>query len=178
MSLHRWLAATLLLMCACASADPLYVMPAGVQTRWARPENPLGERGKGASENGGRKGAPAFTLKAGESRVLARVQSGSGVVRRMWMTLLDRSPKMLRGLRLSMYWDDARTPAVDVPLGDFFGVGLGRVVPFESALFSSPEGRSFNAAVPMPFRRNMRIVLTNETDVDQPRVYYDIDYTL
>jgi hypothetical protein len=178
MGLHRWIFLALPLMVPPALAQALYEIPAGVETRWASPENPEAGRGQGASTNAGRKGAPKFTLKAGESRTLAEVASGSGVVRRMWMTLLDRSPKMLRGLRLSMYWDGAKTPAVDAPLGDFFRVGLGRVVPFEAALFSSPEGRSFNASVPMPFRKGMRIVLTNETDADQRSVYYDVDFTL
>ena len=77
-----------------------------------------------------------------------------------------------------MYWDGARTPAVSAPVGDFFGLGLARMVPFESALFSSPEGRSLVSVVPMPFRRGMRIVLTNEGDVDLPSIYYDVDYTV
>jgi Protein of unknown function (DUF2961) len=159
-------------------AQALYVVPDGVETRWASPENPTGERGKGGTVNAGRKGSPFFVLKAGESRTLAEVKAGSGMVRRLWMTMNDRSPKLLRGMRIDMYWDGAKTPAVSAPVGDFFGVGLGRVVPFQSALFSSPEGRSFNASVPMPFRNGMRIVLTNETDQDQPQVYYDVDYTL
>jgi D-arabinan exo alpha-(1,3)/(1,5)-arabinofuranosidase (non-reducing end) len=179
MKLHLWPAAALLLVSPHVFAtELLYVIPDGVETRWASPENPQGARGKGASANAGRKGAAAFTLKAGESRTLAEVQTGSGVVRRMWMTMVDRGPKMLRGMRISLYWDGAKTAAVDVPVGDFFGVGLGRTVPFESALFSSPEGRSFNASVPMPFRKGMRIVLTNDTDSDQPRVFYDVDFTL
>jgi hypothetical protein len=167
----------LLLSRVCA-ADELYVIPDGVETRWDSPENPTGERGHGGEANGGRKGAAFFVLQAGESRTLAEVRAGSGVVRRLWITLNDRSAKMLRGLRLEMYWDGAAQPAVSAPVGDFFGVGLGRIVPFESALFSSPEGRSFNASVPMPFRNGMRIVLTNDTDSPQPQVYYDVDYTL
>jgi hypothetical protein len=172
---------TLILWCLLGSgaqAQALYVVPDGVETRWASPENPAGERGKGAAANGGRKGSAFFPLKAGEQRTLAEVKSGSGMIRRIWMTLNDRSPKMLRGLRLDMYWDGARQPAVSAPLGDFFGVGLGAIVPFQSAIFSSPEGRSFNASVPMPFRNGMRIVLTNESGKEQPQVYYDIDYTL
>jgi hypothetical protein len=161
-----------------AMAQVLYVVPDGVETRWASPENPTGERGKGASANGGRKGSAFWPLKSGEQRTLAEVKTGSGMVRRIWMTLNDRSPAMLRGLRLEMYWDGAKAPAVSVPLGDFFGVGLGNIVPFQSAIFSSPEGRSFNASVPMPFQNGMRIVLTNESGKDQPQVYYDIDYTL
>jgi len=174
----RFMALAMLGFAASASAQSLYTVPDGVETRWASPENPSGERGQGAPTNGGRKGAAFFPLKAGESRTLAEVKSGSGMVRRIWMTLNNRSPKMLRGLRLDMYWDGARLPAVSAPLGDFFGIGLGQLVPFQSALFSSPEGRSFNASVPMPFRNGMRIVLTNESGADQPQVYYDVDYTL
>jgi hypothetical protein len=58
---------------------------------------------------------------------------------------------MLRSLRLEMFWDGAGKPAVSVPFGDFFGAALGQTVAFENALFSSPEGRSFNTIVPMPF---------------------------
>jgi Protein of unknown function (DUF2961) len=46
------------------------------------------------------------------------------------MTLSDRSPKMLRGIRLDFYWEGATTPAVSAPLGDFFGIGLGETVAF------------------------------------------------
>lgn len=161
-----------------AQAEDLFVVPEGVETRWASPENPGAERGKGATENGGRKGAAFFPMKAGEQRTLAEVKGASGMVRRIWMTLNDRSPRMLRGMRLDLYWDGARTPAVSAPLSDFFGMGLGRVVPFQSVFFSSPEGRSFNASIPMPFRKGMRIVLINESGVDQPQVYYDVDFTI
>ena len=74
-----WLAA------APAQAQLLYVVPDGVETRWASPENPTGERGKGASTNGGRKGSAFFPLKAGEQRTLAEANSGSGMVRRISM---------------------------------------------------------------------------------------------
>lgn len=159
-------------------AQALYEMPEGVETRWASPENPRGERGQGAQAAGGRKGSPTIAIKAGASAVLAEAQNSSGVVRRIWMTIPDRSPRMLRGLRLDMYWDGARRPAVSAPVGDFFGVGLGEMAIFQSALFSNPEGRSFNSVVPMPFKTGMRIVLTNESGRDLPELFYDVNYTL
>ena len=159
-------------------AQSLYELPEGVETRWASPENPSAGRGAGGRANGGRKGAPTIAIKAGESAVLAEAQGAPGTVRRLWMTIPDRGPRMLRGLRLDMYWDGAARPAVSAPLGDFFGVGLGRMARFESALFSNPEGRSFNCVVPMPFRKGMRIVMTNESGVDLPELFYDINYTL
>lgn len=160
------------------TAQSLYELPEGVETRWASPENPAAEKGAGGRANGGRKGAPTIAIKAGATAVLAEARHTSGTVRRLWMTIPDRGARMLRGLRLDIYWDGAARPAVSAPLGDFFGVGLGRMAAFESALFSNPEGRSLNAVVPMPFRTGMRITMTNESGVDLPELFYDINYTL
>jgi hypothetical protein len=166
------------LLCLSVQAQTLYEMPEGVETRWASGENPAGEKGRGGQANGGRKGSPTVPIKAGESRVLAEAKGTSGTVRRIWMTFPDRGPRMLRSLRIDIYWDGARTPAVSAPLGDFFGVGLGRTAVFQSALFSNPEGRSFNCYVPMPFKTGMKIVMTNESREDLGELFYDVDYTL
>ncbi len=160
--------------------DPksLYHLPKGVETRWASPENWDGKRGAGGKENAGRKGSPCFFLPEGEEKVLAEVTGTSGTLRRIWITISDRTPKMLRGLRLDIYWDGAESPAVSAPIGDFFGHGLGRMRPFESFLFSSPEGRSFNSFVPMPFKKGMKVVVTNESNTNLTLFYYDVDYTI
>lgn len=156
----------------------LYSIPHGVQTRWASPENSTGEIGAGAQTGEGRKGSPCFPLKAGERKVLAEASGTPGVIRRIWVTINDRSPRMLRGLRLEMFWDGAPTPAVSAPLGDFFCHSLGRISAFQNALFASPEGRSFNCYIPMPFRRGMKIAVINESGVDLDAFFYDLDYTL
>jgi len=168
------------LLCAAVplAAQDLYRMPAGkIETRWASPENPGAEKGAGAKENGGRKGRPFIQIPAGSEAVLAEARGTSGTVRRIWLSFGERTPRILRGLRIQMYWDDAKTPAVDAPIGDFFGHMQGRMAPFESALFSSPEGRSFVCTAPMPFRRSMRIVVRNESGRDVPGLYYDVDFT-
>ena len=143
------------------------------------PGEPLGRcLARAGARTSWRQGRPFETLRAGQSLTLADIQ-GSGVIRRMWITIGDRSPQMLRALRLEMFWDGAAAPAVAVPFGDFFGPGLGQTASFENALFSSPEGRSFNAVVPMPFRTagahrpDQRVRSTDLT-----RVFYDVDYTL
>jgi hypothetical protein len=159
-------------------AQTLYTFPEGVETRWASPENPKGEKGKAAPTNGGRKGRPAVPIKAGEQLVLAEVQGSSGTVRRIWATINDRSPAMLRGLKIEMFWDGAKTPAVSAPFGDFFGHGLSHMSVFQSALFASPEGKSFNCYIPMPFRTGMKIVVSNESGKDLELIFYDVDYTL
>ena len=186
-------------------SNNLYSIP-NVQTRWASAENwscekggaclgdPDPEMAAGYSRGyrgdcdakDGRKRSPFFYLLPGMSRTLAEVQGSSGMVRRIWLTHQDRSPQALRGMRLDIYWDGAATPAVSAPLGDFFGHGLGRMAIFENALFSSPEGRSFNCCVPMPFRTGMKIVITNDLSPDsnskpdgiKGQCYFDVDYTI
>ena len=170
-----------LILTGCSSltfAQSLYTYPDGVETRWASPENPHGEKGQGAPTNAGRKGRAAISLKAGDQVTLAEVRASSGMVRRIWATLNDRSPAMLRGLKIEMFWDGAKTPAVSAPFGDFFGHGLSHMAAFQSALFSSPEGKSFNCYIPMPFKTGMKIVLTNESGKDLQLLFYDVDYTL
>jgi Protein of unknown function (DUF2961) len=155
----------------------LFEKPAGVETRWISFENRCVGRGMAGLENKGAKGHAFDQLLSGETVDLLNVQ-GSGTVTRIWVTVNDRSPEMLRSLRLDMFWDGATVPAVSVPLGDFFGVGLGRKTPFENALFSDPEGRSFNCCIPMPFRTSARITLTNESEKRLSHLFYDVDLLL
>lgn len=155
-----------------------YKIPDDVETRWASAENPKGEKGKGGQANDGRKGSPSIKLGAGQSYILAEEQNCSGTVRRIWITIADRSAEMLRGIRLDFFWDGSSKPAVSAPIGDFFGVGLGRTAAFESALFTNPEGRSFVCYIPMPFKKGMKMIVTNETSVDQSMLFYDVNYTI
>ena len=155
--------------------SPLYQYQPQQQTRWASPENPTGGRGIGGRENRGAKGHAFETIPVGGSHVLADIE-GAGTIDRIWMTIEDRSPEALRGLRLEMFWDGAATPAVSVPLGDFFLHGASEMTAMETALFASPEGRSFVSYVPMPFRRGARIVVTNESGRQVNLIFYDVNY--
>ena len=152
----------------------LYARAENTRTRWFTFENPTGERGRGGRLNSGAKGHPFEPMAAGETKVLCDMQ-GSGILTRLWMTVPDRSPARLRALRLRMYWDGARKPAVDVPLADFFCAPLGVLVPFENDLFSSPEGKSFNCLVPMPFAKSALVTLTNESDRPMSHLFYEIN---
>ena len=158
-------------------SQKLYTIPQDAQTRWISFENQTGEKGRGGMENMGAKGHAMDHIKAGDSKVLFDVK-GSGIIHRMWITIDDKSPEMLRSLKIEMFWDGAEKPAVVAPLGDFFGVGLGRMTSFENELFSSPEGKSFNSYIPMPFKTAARIVITNESPKDLLMIFYDINYSV
>ena len=159
---------------ASLKAQELFRIPSDSETRWSSFENPSAGKGSGGSENKKAKGHPSEDIAPGETKVLLNVK-GSGVIQRVWMTINDRTPAMLRSLRLEMYWDDQTKPAVSVPLGDFFGVGLGRKVAFQNALFSDPEGRSFTCYIPMPYRKAARVTIKNESG-KAVMLFYDINF--
>lgn len=155
--------------------DPSYVDP-NLDSRAATFENPTGERGAGGQSCGGRKGAPSRRLAVDETVVLADLR-GPGTLRHIWMTFPPAPPEIMRALWMEIFYDAAGTPSISVPCLDFFGLPHGRPVAYGSAMTSAQEGRGFNAYFPMPFRRAIRVEVTNAA----PRpmdVYYQIDYTL
>jgi hypothetical protein len=158
-----------------SDAQELFRMPEGVSSRISSFENPNGVKGAGGKSNKTAKGNAFESLKAGESKILLQTNS-PGIIQRMWFTIQNRNPEMLRSLRFQIFWDGESKAAVDVPFGDFFLANLGRTVAFQSALFSSPEGRSYNCYIPMPFRKSAKVVLTNEGTTDQRMLFYDIDF--
>ncbi|MBE3141654.1 MAG: DUF2961 domain-containing protein [Thermoplasmata archaeon] len=159
-------------------SDKLYCIQPSVETRWASRENPDGGKGAGGKARGGRKGSAWFTLEDGADAVLAHAENTSGMIRRIWITINTRNKATLRGTIIEMYWDGADQPAVSTPIGDFFCHGIGRMAVVKNSLFSSPEGRSFNCYIPMPFRKGMKIVVRNRSGQQIKHFYYNVDYTL
>ena len=171
--MKKWLV-ILLLAGNRLAAQPLYQHIPGASSRVSSFENLNGMKGQGGKENATAKGHAFEDLKAGQTKALLNV-GGAGMVQRMWVTISDRSPEMLRSLRLRMYWDGQEKPAVDVPFGDFFAAAF-KPVTFQSALFSDPEGRSFVCTIPMPFRKGARITLSNEAAKDLELLFFDVDF--
>lgn len=159
------------------SAQELYKAPAaGTHSRWISPENPTGEKGKAGTVNKGAKGRAFITAPAGDTTELMNVK-GAGIVHRIWMSgTIPRSEEQKNKIRIEIYWDGDERPAVSVPIGDFFGLGLGKTASYQNVFFSSPEGRSFNCSIPMPFRKSARMVLVNESG-SHALVWYDINYS-
>ncbi|RYU92564.1 DUF2961 domain-containing protein [Mucilaginibacter terrigena] len=157
--------------------NKLYQFDENADTRWSSPENLNGEKGQGGKENNTAKGHPSDSIPAGRSKALLDIQ-GQGVIDRIWITINDRSPEMLRSLKIEMFWDGETKPAVSVPFGDFFGNGLAKTAAFENELFVSGEGRSFSCFIPMPFKKGAKIVVTNESGKSLHDLYFDVNYTL
>ncbi|WP_210488335.1 glycoside hydrolase family 172 protein [Rufibacter aurantiacus] len=156
------------------------------ETRSISPENFTGEKGKGgmapldkgvhgrqARELGvGWKVNPFIWIEGGKTVTLAEID-GSGAIQHIWMTPTGN----WRYSILRVYWDDEKEPSIEVPVGDFFGMGWGEYAPLNSLAVTVNPGSAFNSYWVMPFRKKCRITMEN-THSERMNLFYQIDYTL
>lgn len=118
----------------------------------------------------------ARPIPAGETLVIADLQ-GPGVITHIWNTIAAQEPGYSRLLVLRMYWDGEDAPSVESPIGDFFVIGHGIDVPFQSLpVVVSSDGRARNCYWPMPFRKSARITVTNEGRKAVNALYWYVDW--
>ncbi|MBI2423475.1 MAG: DUF2961 domain-containing protein [Candidatus Hydrogenedentes bacterium] len=118
----------------------------------------------------------ARRLEPGETLVLADID-GPGVITHFWNTIATKQERYSKLISLRIYWDHEEHPSVEAPLGDFFGVGHGMDVPFESLPVNvSSEGRARNCYWPMPFRKHARFEATNEGTLPIDAFYFQVDW--
>ena len=115
-------------------------------------------------------------IMPGETLVMAYL-TGPGVVNHIWLTVADNEYAWPRLVRLRIYYDGKKTPSVDVPLGDFFGVGHGYERELESLpVRDSSFGRARNSYWQMPFRKSCKITATDEGNRPVTMFYYHVDW--
>jgi hypothetical protein len=117
-------------------------------------------------------------IKPKDSITIGELEA-SGCITHVWCTMNCKSKYYLRNIILRMYWDNEEHPSVEVPIGDFFGLGHAKKKEFVSLPFQmTPRGgRGFNCWWPMPFSHKFKITLENDNDRNL-RFYYYIDYEI
>jgi hypothetical protein len=119
-----------------------------------------------------KKNNDARTIEAGQTLVLAEID-GPAVIKHIWCTIGSADPFIGRKLVLRMEWDGSGLASVEVPIGDFFGVGHGAWRSFSSLPVSTSSlGRSKNGYWSMPFRKRAKITVANESDRSVTFYYY------
>ncbi|WP_207434157.1 glycoside hydrolase family 172 protein [Sabulibacter ruber] len=156
------------------------------ESRSISPENITGAKGKGgmtpldkgvhghqARELGlGWKINPFVWIEGGKTITLAEIE-GPGAIQHIWMTPTGN----WRYSILRFYWDDEKEPSIEVPVGDFFGMGWGEYAPLNSLAVTVNPGSAFNSYWVMPFRKKCRITMEN-TSSERMNLFYQVDYTL
>ncbi|MFX0177336.1 MAG: glycoside hydrolase family 172 protein [Candidatus Hodarchaeota archaeon] len=119
-------------------------------------------------------------VKPGEIVVLGE-EEAAGSIKHIWCTMSCKSKHYLRNIIIRMYWDgeSEKKPSVEVPIGDFFGVGHAKKEEFVSLpLQMTPRAaKGFNCWWPMPFSSKFKITLENDNP-NLLKFYYYIDYEI
>ncbi len=102
--------------------------------------------------------------------------TGAGVITHLWFTINSTDPMHLKNLILRAWWDGESSPSVEVPIGDFFGLGLGEYFVYQSALLAVAPIKALNAYFQMPFASAARLTLTNEGPIRTRSLYFAVDY--
>jgi hypothetical protein len=120
-------------------------------------------------------------MNPGETLTIADI-TGAGIIRRFYLAPFGADRMRYRKLMLRMYWDGAEQPCIEVPLGDFFGAGLGTIRQLEAGpvrVNPGVSGFDFDGMVsylPMPFKKGARITIENDGGVENLRLWFQVDY--
>jgi hypothetical protein len=166
-----WLLFLLILASGCARQALPPVNPMHLSSVYSLP----GHSARVSSYDKSGHNADNIQILPGDTAVLADIK-GPGIIRHIWTTTNAAGP-FGRTLILRMYWDGSENPSVEVPYGDFFGVGNA----MQADVYSWPitavsAGRSRNCWWAMPFSSGARITITNEGDETHGAFYFHIDY--
>ena len=114
-----------------------------------------------------------FKLNAGASRSFANLK-GAGEVQVFGLKMSPADRLSLRQTVLRVYWDNAKKPAIEAPVGDFFGVGFGdqRYKSLPSAMTDT----GYACYWPMPFGKHARFELANLGTEPIKSVAWSISY--
>jgi hypothetical protein len=117
----------------------------------------------------------SIRLEKGESRTI--VLRGPGKIAHIWLIASSMDIRYPRAVVLRIFWDGAAVPSVETPVGDFFAAGNGMRADIDSLpVKASSYGRGYNCYWPMPFRKEAKIVIANESDKDSAGIFYYIDW--
>ncbi|QPM68144.1 glycoside hydrolase family 172 protein [Atribacter laminatus] len=118
-------------------------------------------------------------IKPGEKKLITDI-TGIGCITHIWMTAQCEEQYFLRKILLRAWWDQEESPSIEVPLGDFFGMGHAKTKNYVSLPLSmGPQnGKAFNCFFPMPFFKEAKIEIDNGCSQNELILYYFVDYEI
>jgi hypothetical protein len=117
----------------------------------------------------------AVSVDGGKEATILEV-TGAGVVTHLWFTINSPDPMHLKNLVLRAWWDGESSPSIEVPIGDFFGLGLGEYYTYQSALTAVAPVKALNCYFKMPFSTAARMSVRNEGTIRTNSLYFAVDY--
>ena len=120
-------------------------------------------------------GRSDWPIQPGETRPIAEIQ-GAGAITHLWITIASPDKQHLKNLVLRMYWDGEKSPSVESPIGDFFGLGHARYYQYWSTPIQIGVDKGLNCFWRMPFSNGARVTVSNDGPLPVAAFYYYVDY--
>ena len=109
----------------------------------------------------------------GERKAFAELE-GPGCIRHFWVTMTRRDGAN-RDAVIRIWFDGERTPRVEAPVGDFFGVMHGKAwYPINTPFLSVKAESGYNCYFPMPFAESARVEF--ESGEEGHTIYCRVDW--
>lgn len=137
------------------------------------PRDYVQKRSSSYDRSGGN--ADSREIAPGETLTLLD-EPGPGTITHIWFTIASSENYHLKKLVLRAYWDGETTPSIETPVGDFFGLGLGQYVTYQSLPLQVAPDNALNAFFPMPFQKHARVTVTNQGSRKVNDFYFNLDY--
>lgn len=169
-------AACCVALCMVSAHAALAQSPADALSQLTRQQHYTSKRASSAKKDLA-KNQDNTPIEIGQTVTLADLE-GPGVISHIWCTVASKDPFYGRSLVVRIYWDGAEKPSVEVPLGDFFGVGNGANADVDSIPVSATAfGRSRSCFWQMPFKKRALITVTSESKTFRTdSFYYYVDW--
>jgi hypothetical protein len=126
----------------------------------------------------------SMAIPAGSTRTIADL-SGEGSISKIQLHLENYSRTLFFHTRIRIFWDGAITPAVDMPLANFFGGGGENykdcqdihMKSLHTLLFGfNGQTHDFYSYWPMPYWKSARIELRNESSENIDNVKVNVEW--
>jgi hypothetical protein len=140
------------------------------RARWEGPSHKKHQKGKSELN----KEKSVAHLAPGKETTALKI-SGAGVIRKLKVKNPDDLSDPLQGLRMLIYWDGAKEPAVSVPVDAFFLNRFDLKEHWEdgslSNLFIKAGDKGYKSYLPMPFSKSVTIAFVNDGPARKAEVY-------
>lgn len=140
-------------------------------------EAPPGRPHRASSTNGDVNANQDYVPVASGAEIAIAELKGPGVITHMWINVQSDDPYAGRMVVLRAKWDGETVPSIEVPIGDFFGVGFGLDGSVETLpVRVTADGRARSCWWPMPFAKSADVTIRNDSQRPIRMLQWAVDW--
>jgi hypothetical protein len=139
---------------------------------------PAGKSHRASSSSGDVASNADFIALASGAEIAIASLKGPGVITHMWINVQSDDPYAGRLVVLRAKWDGESGASIEVPIGDFFGVGFGLDGNVDTLpVRVTADGRARSCWWPMPFSSSAEVTIRNDSPRPIRMLQWAVDWS-